>query len=308
MKKSKLVILTLLTFSLALLLSGCGYTGPTNQSPDANFSANPTNGEEPLEVSFDASGSSDSDGSIISYNWDFGDGSSGSGETVTHTYDSAGNYTVELEVVDNDGATDTTTQKIDVSPPPSDPPTASFTANPTSGETPLEVTFDASGSSDPDGSIASYSWDFDDGTTGSGVNTSHTFESSGTYTVTLTVTDNDGASDSTHTSISVSSPPTVDYWVTAKEITKEVDENAVAAKQKYEGTTIGVTGKISDINLFLGTTVVLDGTDLSSVQCDFPESREGQVADLSKGQEVTIIGDFDSITMGSVFLENSRVD
>ena len=204
MRKCRIVTLSLLTLSLVLFLSGCG---PTNQSPNASFSANPTNGEAPLEVSFDASGSSDSDGSIISYNWDFGDGSSGSGETVTNTYESAGDYTVELKVIDNDGATDTTTQTIDVSPPPNDPPTASFTANPISGEVPLEVTFDASGSNDPDGSIASYSWDFDDGSTGSGETANHKFSSTGDYTVELTVTDDDGDSDSASETISVSSQP-----------------------------------------------------------------------------------------------------
>ncbi|MCF7891059.1 PKD domain-containing protein [Candidatus Bipolaricaulota bacterium] len=305
MRKSKLTFLALLIFSLTLFLSGCG---PTNQEPSASFSANPTSGNASLEVTCDASNSSDPDGSIISYDWDFDDGSNGSGEIATHTYDSAGNYTAELTVTDNDGATDSTTQSIDVSPPPSDPPTASFTSSPTSGEAPLEISFDASGSSDPDGTIDSYSWDFDDGSTGSGKTTSYTFDNSGNYTVELTVVDNDGNSDSTHTTISVSSSPSVDYWVTAKEITEEVDENSVAAKTKYEGTTIGVTGEISDINLFLGITVVLDGIDLSSVQCQFPESREDQVADLSKGEQVTIIGDFDSITLGDVFIENSYVD
>lgn len=111
MRKGRVAILFSLTLLLALLLSGCG---PTNQPPNANFSANPTSGEAPLEVSFDASGSSDSDGSIISYSWDFGDGSSGSGETVTNTYDSEGNYTVELEVTDNDGDSANTQKTIEV--------------------------------------------------------------------------------------------------------------------------------------------------------------------------------------------------
>jgi len=202
MKKSKLVLLVLITFSLTLFLSGCG---PTNQPPDASFNANPTSGEAPLEVSFDASNSSDSDGSIISYNWDFGDNYSGSGQTVTNTYDSSRNYTVELEVIDNDGATDTTSQSVDVSPPPSNPPTASFTADPTSGEAPLEVSFDASGSYDSNGNITSYDWSFGDGTTGSGETVNHTYDSSANYTAELTVTDNDGASDSNTKTISVSS-------------------------------------------------------------------------------------------------------
>lgn len=114
MNKGKLVLLTLLAISLALFLSGCSST-PTNQPPKASFNANPTSGKAPLEVSFDASSSSDPDGNIISYNWDFGDGSSSSGKTTDHTFNSSGNYTVELTVTDNDGATDTGSTTISVS-------------------------------------------------------------------------------------------------------------------------------------------------------------------------------------------------
>lgn len=84
-------------------------------------------------------------------------------------------------------------------------PTASFDSNCTG----LDCTFNGSASSDPDGSVASYSWDFGDGTAaGSGASTGHTFASAGTYTVTLTVTDNDGASSApvTH-QVQVSAPP-----------------------------------------------------------------------------------------------------
>ena len=68
------------------------------------------------------------------------------------------------------------------------PPVASFTASPNG----LTVSFNGSGSSDPDGSIASYSWSFGDNTTGSGASTSKTYSAAGTYTVTLTVTDDKG--------------------------------------------------------------------------------------------------------------------
>ncbi len=81
------------------------------------------------------------------------------------------------------------------------PPNASFTA----GTTNLTVNVDASGSSDPDGTIVSYAWNFGDGSTGSGVTASHTYASAGTYTVTLTVTDDDGATDSSNQSVTVSS-------------------------------------------------------------------------------------------------------
>ena len=76
-------------------ISICPAGDPGNQNPTASFTADPTSGEAPLEVSFDASASSDpEDGTVSSYAWDFGDGSpAGSGATPSHTYTAPGNYT-----------------------------------------------------------------------------------------------------------------------------------------------------------------------------------------------------------------------
>ncbi|TQV81518.1 S8 family serine peptidase [Aliikangiella coralliicola] len=79
-------------------------------------------------------------------------------------------------------------------------PTASFTDSCTA----LACSFDGSASSDPDGTIASYAWDFGDGATGTSASANHTYASAGTYTVQLTVTDNDGASNTTSKSVTVS--------------------------------------------------------------------------------------------------------
>ncbi|RLM89321.1 PKD domain-containing protein [Halobellus sp. Atlit-38R] len=86
-----------------------------NDAPLASFSTSPDSAQVGDSVSFDASGSSDADGSIASYEWDFGDGSTDSGDSVTHTFSSPGDYDVELTVTDDDGATDTTTQTVSVS-------------------------------------------------------------------------------------------------------------------------------------------------------------------------------------------------
>lgn len=80
-------------------------------------------------------------------------------------------------------------------PPPNQAPVAAFSLSPASGTAPLPVSFDGSGSADPDGSIVDYAWDFGDGDTGSGQTTTHTYTTPGTYTPSLTVTDNDGATD-----------------------------------------------------------------------------------------------------------------
>jgi len=109
-----------LVLVLVMFLAGCsgngGSTPPItlNQSPTASFTADPTLGVSPLEIAFDASNSSDSDGSIASYAWDFKDGDTGTGQTINHTFSSTGSYNVMLTVTDDDGATDLTTKEIEV--------------------------------------------------------------------------------------------------------------------------------------------------------------------------------------------------
>jgi len=107
----------------------------------------------------------------------------------------------------------TTTLNVVLTPIPSNqPPHASFTFSPGSPTVGEAVTFDGSGSSDSDGSIVSYSWDFGDGSTGSGAIVTHAFGASVTYQVTLTVTDDDGASGSVTKSVKVK-PSDETGWV-----------------------------------------------------------------------------------------------
>ncbi|PKP58736.1 hypothetical protein CVT91_07995, partial [Candidatus Atribacteria bacterium HGW-Atribacteria-1] len=172
-----------------------------NQPPVARFTANPDSGESPLPVTFDAGDSLD-DGTIVLYDWDFGDGHTDSGMNVNvsniFTTETTTTYTVTLTITDNKGATGTCTQDITVvSPLPENrPPTAQFAAEPHTGVVPLTVNFNAGGSTDTDGSITYYAWNFGDGTSEvSGLTEpvkQHTYNTPGTYTVTLTVIDDDG--------------------------------------------------------------------------------------------------------------------
>ena len=183
-------------------------TSPVNQLPVALFTATPLAGVVPLSVGFDASASSDADGSITTYAWNFGDGTAATGRTVSHTYATAGTYNAQLTITDDDGATASASRDISVTttPPVNQPPVPSFTASPLSGDAPLLVDFDASASSDTDGSITAYAWNFGDGTVGADRALSHTYATAGTYTARLTVTDDDGATASATRSISVTTP------------------------------------------------------------------------------------------------------
>jgi chitinase len=166
----------------------------------------PTSGTSPLQVTFDASASSGVASSLVGYAWVFGDGTTGSGRTITHTYNSPGTYSILLTVTDADGFTNTATHVVPVSASQNVPPVAEkfqiqqpnvlhsaiMTISTLSGYVPLTVFFDASGSSDSDGTIVSYFWDFGDGIPFGGRQVSHTFWHSSTYPVRLTVTDDRG--------------------------------------------------------------------------------------------------------------------
>lgn len=231
MKRLKPLLLVVLSLFLALFLSGCFFS---NKPPDSTFYTD----QNGLEATFDASNSSDPDGDIIDYSWNFGDGSSTSGMIVRHTYDSSGSYGVDLTVTDNDGATDTTTKTVSVTEPSSQP-TASFTAEPKSGSPPLEVTFDASDSYDSDGSINSYEWGFGDGSTGTGVSTTHTYQDEGSYTAQLTVTDNDGNEDSTSRQIEVGSPQEDSFSGSGDTVTNSfsLTEGVAIFKLSHDGSS-----------------------------------------------------------------------
>jgi PKD repeat protein len=156
-----------------------------NVPPTAAFTFSCTG----LGCTFSGSSSTDSDGAIVSYSWAFGDGATGSGVSALHMYGHSGTYSAWLTVTDDRGATTTVSKDVVVT---NIAPTAAFSVSCTG----LHCTFDASGSGDTDGSIASYNWAFGDGTSGvvTTKSTTHDYPKAGSYTVTLTATDNGGAS------------------------------------------------------------------------------------------------------------------
>lgn len=176
--------------SLDIRLVPPGVLLPPNGTPTANFTVSSPR-EVGTDIRFDATSSVDTDGSIVSYRWDFGDGTANSGATVLHSYDRGGTFTVVLTVTDDRGLTATTAQQISVSATTN--PSASFVLSPTNPALGDRVVFNASASTAATGrQIVSYAWTFGDGDSGSGVITDHTYRSVATFTVVLTVTDDLG--------------------------------------------------------------------------------------------------------------------
>ena len=171
-----------------------------NVAPTAN-AGGPYNATRGSQIVFNGSGSTDSDGSIVSYAWNFGDGNSGTGSSPTHTYQSDGTFAVALTVTDNGGATHTASTTATITPAPI-PPGANA-GGPYSSVVGSVISFDGTASSDADGTIVSYTWNFGDGGVASGPSPTHSYSVDGNFAVTLTVTDNDGLTGSDSTTATI---------------------------------------------------------------------------------------------------------
>ncbi|MCD4650225.1 MAG: PKD domain-containing protein, partial [Candidatus Cloacimonetes bacterium] len=173
---------------------------PEELTAEAN---GPYSGDENSPISF--SGSASGGTTPYSYSWDFDDGESSTVQNPDHTYTAAGTYTATLTVTDSTGSTAQDSAEVTVNPVVT-PPVADPNG-PSTGDTGMPITFDGSGSFDPDGTLVSYDWDFGDGTTGTGVNPTHIYSMDGIYKVSLTVTDNDGLTDTSTMTITIGVKP-----------------------------------------------------------------------------------------------------
>lgn len=193
----ELIILIILSFILTSALIG----NVKNNSPLALASAEVTSGNAPLDVTFKGTGI-DNDGFIVSYLWDFGDGTTSKSQNPTHIYQESGKFLVTFIVTDNKGATGR--NKITINVKENNPPQVSLTSQRESSSNYIYIDFTWSPEY-PDvgekvtfrilnyyyGIVFSKVWNFGDGSAGWGAVVSHTYNKKGRYIVTLSVTGTD---------------------------------------------------------------------------------------------------------------------
>ncbi|MCJ8311412.1 MAG: PKD domain-containing protein [Saccharospirillaceae bacterium] len=211
------------TTTLIIIATQEGVDSP----PFASFTTDTTSGDAPLYITFDASASNDDIG-IVSYEWDFGDGSAiESGISTTHTYDTGDTYTATLTVSDISNQTTSATEIIIVESVVTDntPPTANFTINPSG----LTVSVDAQTSTD-DKELTDFVWEFFNSNgaliaTETGKTWNYTYAMAGSISIKLTVTDSNGLPDSITQSTT---------------LTKPVNDNGtIIFEENYESQTVG---------------------------------------------------------------------
>lgn len=164
-----------------------------NAPPQVVLNAAPTWGKAPLAVSFSAD-ATDPEGAPLTVTWAFGDGATGSGAAVKHTFAAPGTFATTVEVTDPLGAITSGSVTIEVGAP-NEPPTVLMSAEPAAGKAPLLVAFEAK-ATDPDGGTAEVIWSFGDGATATGPTATHWYLEPGSYDVTATASDGDGSEGS----------------------------------------------------------------------------------------------------------------
>jgi len=192
----------------------------TDAAPIAKASVNNDSPLPGVAVVFTATESYDAQGGIVSYHWEFGDGQTGTGETVQHTYSQGDYYVVTLTVTDESGTMAQTNLGMNVQPgqsicgddsasscgsdfQPLAIITSQYFSCTSNGQVGDAITLDGSASRPAVGSMVSYHWDFGDGSTGTGASVSHVYSTSWTYIITLTVVDEGGGVGTAIGSISI---------------------------------------------------------------------------------------------------------
>ncbi|MCK5636537.1 MAG: right-handed parallel beta-helix repeat-containing protein, partial [Thermoplasmatales archaeon] len=165
-------------------------------APKENLIENEIHAQANDSIQFDASGCNDTDGEIIFYRWNFGDGAIALNEiSPIHSYKSEGTYNLDLVVIDNGGSSNISNIAVKIKSDRNLPPQADANGpyNAAKGQT---IRFFSSGSKDPNtGDTLTYNWNLGDGETSTEQHPTHQYSTAGNYTITLTLTDQDGEQD-----------------------------------------------------------------------------------------------------------------
>jgi PKD repeat protein len=215
----------------------------------------PTSGIAPLPVTASAT-TTLSLGTVASTTINFGDGTTVNSASASHTYTAAGTYTITATSTDSFGVKKSTTSTVTVAA--NQPPIAALSLSLANGVAPAAVTASTAASSDPDGTVASSSINFGDGTVMSGPSATHTYAAAGTYTVTATVTDDKGGSSTTSASATLSAP---NVTVTAPVSGSTMDSpvHFVASSTAPTGRTISTWAVLVDgASAYSGAAATLD--------------------------------------------------
>ncbi|MCB1188284.1 PKD domain-containing protein [bacterium] len=264
-----------------------------NQAPWAELVATPNTGTAPLTIELDARLSTDPDGTLTQFEYDpEGDGSwmapTGS-PLINFTYQWAGSYTAKVRVTDDQGATDIATASITLGGLPlQHDPVADLVATPGSGEAPLTVMLDASGSTDEDGDIAAYLWDLDGNGTfttwgGTDPTYQHIFTEVGTFTVGVQVKDSQLNTDEATVQVTVS--PGSAFW-------HIYDADGTTSGTKKEPSLAEVDGQpaIAYWNSTAGDIIYLRATDNRGSSWGTPFAIATTTGDYGGKPSLAIIG------------------
>ncbi|HVP93641.1 MAG TPA: PKD domain-containing protein [Methanoregulaceae archaeon] len=204
----------------------------------ADFTAKPLSGPNPLIVHF----TDQSSGIPVSWNWNFGDGTTSSDQNPVHTYSSPGSFTVSLTAANNFGSDKKTRSGMISS---GITPVAAFSGSPRDGNAPLEVQFTDSSTGHP----SAWLWDFGDGTTSSLPNPAHVYSDGGSYPVSLTVANLFGADSRVQSGyISVQTPPGHDLFLTGSAYGYLQPDGYIAFQVTTPDSWIKIGGKIWKFN------------------------------------------------------------
>ena len=259
-----------------------------NEAPVAGYDVSITS----LTAAFTDT-SSDSDGNIVDWSWNFGDGNTSTEQNPVHTYDSAGTYEVSLTVTDDADATNVKTASLTVASD-NDAPVAQF-----SHETNLLTVTLNDTSSDSDGVITSRLWDFGDGNSSTEQNPVHSYAASGSYAISLTVTDDDGATSSANASVVVVSDCVSDCGETFsnEQTTLIPDNDWLGVKSSIAVDRNGDSGQVT-----VSVRILHDDADQLLVKLRAPDGTKWYVSKYEAGNVVDGIDKtltFDASTIDS---------